>query len=447
MDRKTYAVVGGGASGIAAAYYLQQQGLDVELIERSEYLGGRMASCYLGERQVAMGGKNIGKNYHLFRDFTQAMGNNPYEFFGLNSSQVRDGKIVTIDSSQRWRGMFNLLRLFPLKDILRFLQMCGAVKLNKVNGYLGGPYFSWLLQKYSDRPASKYFSEEFCQRIIRPMSVRMNGAEPDEVYIGNLGSNICMILDTYEQLCNGVTPLLEQFAKRVTVRQGTTVESLLHADGRIVGLGMVDKDGRKEQEYDGVILATPACVSAKLVESQNPLLAETLKGVRYYPVMVIVAEYNRPIFSEQVRALVFGRDELLSNAGSYGINDRHIIRYTLSGRTARQEIESNADAEKLLLMAEKALNRYIRVDASERVQFVSKRMLTGLCAYTHEYQEFSQSIQSQLESLPGLFLTGDYLQGASIEACFRAGKACAERVLQFDRTQENQKPSKKSGCY
>ncbi len=83
MARKTYAVVGGGASRIAAAYYLKQQGIDVELIERSEHLGGRMASCYLGERQVAMGSKNIGKNYHLFRDFTQAMGKNPYEFFGL----------------------------------------------------------------------------------------------------------------------------------------------------------------------------------------------------------------------------------------------------------------------------------------------------------------------------------------------------------------------------
>ncbi|MEL6909988.1 MAG: FAD-dependent oxidoreductase, partial [Cyanobacteria bacterium J06598_4] len=89
MKSRTYAVVGGGASGIAAAHYLQQQGIAVELIEMGERLGGRIATQTMGERQMAMGGKNIGKGYRLFREFTAAMGDNPYEFFGLNSSQVR----------------------------------------------------------------------------------------------------------------------------------------------------------------------------------------------------------------------------------------------------------------------------------------------------------------------------------------------------------------------
>ncbi len=115
----------------------------------------------------------------------------------------------------------------------------------------------------------------------------------------------------------------------------------------------------------------------------------------------------------------------------YGINDRHIVRYTFSGRSARPYIESNADAEELLIIAEEALNRYIPVDARERVQFVSQRMLTGLCAYTHNYQDFFGSIQSQLETLPGLEITGDYINGASIEACFQAGKACVEKVLRW----------------
>lgn len=78
----TFAVVGTGASGIAAAYYLQQHGVDVELIEREEQLGGRIGSCMLGDRLMEMGGKNIGKNYHLFREFSAAMGNHPYEFLG-----------------------------------------------------------------------------------------------------------------------------------------------------------------------------------------------------------------------------------------------------------------------------------------------------------------------------------------------------------------------------
>ena len=60
-------------------------------------------------------------------------------------------------------------------------------------------------------PLSRYFLREFCRRIIRPMTVRMNGAEPDEVYMGNLASNVRMLLDTYEQFKHGLAPLLNSF--------------------------------------------------------------------------------------------------------------------------------------------------------------------------------------------------------------------------------------------
>ncbi|MGP1371181.1 MAG: protoporphyrinogen/coproporphyrinogen oxidase [Almyronema sp.] len=424
----TYAVVGSGASGIATAYYLQQCGLDVELIERNDYLGGRMASCPMGDRQIAMGGKNIGKGYHLFREFTQAMGDHPYEFFGLNSSQVRNGKIVTVDSRQRWLGLVKLLRQASLTDVIQFLRMCLAVKQKETNGYLGGPYFTSLSQQFNQPSMSQFFSAAFCQRLIRPMSVRMNGAEPDEVYLGNLGSNLRMVLDTYEQLHHGIHPVLEQFARQVSVRLATTVESLVFRGDRVVGLELNQAGRTQTQDYAGVILATPAPIAANLVAPIAANLAETLRLVRYYPVMVIVAEYCRNIFSEQVRALVFDADEPLSNAGAYGVNDRHIVRYTLSGRTARPYIESNRDTAELLQIAEATLNRHIPVSAADRVQFVSRRWSLGLCAYAADHKTFSQTLAAQLDAVPGLFLTGDYRQGASIEACFQAGKACAEQV-------------------
>ena len=424
----TYAVVGSGASGIAVAHHLQQRGFNVELIERNDYLGGRMASCQMGDREIAMGGKNIGKGYHLFREFTQAMGHHPYEFFGLNSSQVRNGKIITIDSRRRWMGLMKLLRQTSITDVFQFVRMCLAIKQKETNGYLGGTYFTSLSQQFDDPSASQYFSQAFCQRLIRPMSVRMNGAEPDEIYIGNLGSNIRMVLDTYEQLHNGINAVLEQFAQRVSIQLATTVESLIYRDDRVVGVEFTQNGRTQTRKYDGVILATPAPIAAKFVENHAPQLAAVLHRVSYHPVMVIVAEYRRNIFSEDVRALVFDADEPLSNAGAYGVNDRHIVRYTLSGRKARSYIESDRNPEELLQLAEATLNRHIPVSAADRVQFVSRRWSLGLCAYTSHYEEFAQDLEVCLEPIKGLYLTGDYMQGASIEACFQAGKACAEQV-------------------
>lgn len=435
MQKKNYAVVGSGAAGIAAAYFLHKHGFNVELIEKETDLGGRIRPFKMGDRWIQLGGKNIGKKYTLFREFTAAVGNFSYEYFGLNSSQVRNGKILTIDGKNRLRSAAQLLKCGSWQDVIRFLQMGAAISRNPNNGYLGGPYFKSLGRRFNNISLDRYFTPEFCKTVIRPMSVRMNGAEPDEVYIGNFGSNLRMLFDSYEQLSDGMGAVLSSFAQKICVRTSTQVEGLVVQGGRISGLRVRDKDGVWEREYDGVILATQAPIAAKLVQPHANLLAKALEGVSYYPVKVIVAEYKRNIFSEKVRALVFDDDQVISNAGVYGVNDRHIIRFTFSGRTARQYLEANTDEEKLLTIAEQTLNRYIPVEASERVQFVSKGYSLGLCAYTQNYEDFSTSLNSQLEKLPGLYLTGDYMQGASIEACFRSSQACVNQILKLEQAQ------------
>lgn len=430
MVQNKYAVVGSGASGIAVTYYLRQQGFDVELIEAEEAIGGRIRPFLLGDRLVQLGGKNIGIKYRLFREFTAAMGDNPYEFFGLNTSQIRNGQIVTLNGDESQRSLRDFIKNCPKEDFLRIEQMCEAIEKDESNGYLGGFYFDSLASELDDKPVTAYLSEECCKTIIRPMSVRMNGAEPEEIYIGNLGTNLRMFMDSYEILKYGMEVVLDQFSKTGPVRLETKVNSLLVRDGCVVGLRMIDKNGLHEQEYTGVILATPASVSAKLVAPHSPALKALLDLVRYYPVTVIVAEYNHNIFSEEVRSLVFDADKPISNAGAYSFNDRHIIRYTFSGRLARNYIASGIDSEKLLCIGEDELNRHIPVKASERVQFVEKRHSIGLCAYVSHFVKFADSIQTQRANLQNLYLAGDYLQGASVEACFRAGKACAEEVLQ-----------------
>ena len=430
MNSSAYAVVGGGVSGIAATYFLRKQGISAELFEQEDKLGGRTRPFPMGERLVQLGGKNIGRNYPLFREFTAAMGANTYEFFGLNSSQMRKNRIITLDGTRRLKSTLEFMKHGSWQDILRFWQMCASIMLNQKNGFLGSSYFNSLGQKFDDFPVSHYFSKEFCQTVIRPMSVRMNGAEADEIYMGNLGSNLRMILDTYEQLKHGMGPVLEQFAKTGPVHLGTKVESLLVQNGSVTGLRLIDKNGNiRERQYAGVILATPAPITARLVKSHDCILANILERVRYYPVRVIVAEYSRKIFSEKVRAMVFDDNQIISNAGSYGINDRHIIRYTFSGRTARQCLETINDVEKLVCLAEEVLNRHILVQSSERVRFVSTEYSIGLCAYTPHYEDFCQSLQNQLKQLQGLFVAGDYIKGASIEACFQSAKACVDKLL------------------
>src|SRR6185436_6096769 len=105
MDR--WIIVGGGASGLAAAFFLRQRGIDSVIVEKDATIGGRMGTVDLGDRSLDCGGKNIGRRYKLFREFAASLGTHPFEYFGLNSSQVIDGKIRTFDANARWRTMFD----------------------------------------------------------------------------------------------------------------------------------------------------------------------------------------------------------------------------------------------------------------------------------------------------------------------------------------------------
>jgi protoporphyrinogen/coproporphyrinogen III oxidase len=440
MNQNTYAVVGSGASGIAATYYLRKHGFNVELIEQDDAIGGRIRPFLLGKRSVQLGGKNIGRTYHLFREFTAAMGNNPYEFFGLNSSQVRNNKLFTLDNSRRVKATLEFMSQGTLSDIWRFWNTCGAVMRNIQNGLLGGPYFTDFCHRFRDRTLSEYFSHKFCQVVVRPMTVRMNGAEPEETYVGNFGSNLRMVLDTYDQLAQGMRPVLEQFSRTGPVRLNSCVESLLVREGRIIGLRLRDSSGVRDIEYAGVIIATPASVTSKIVTDRSPALSKTLDSVNYYPVTVVVAEYARDVFSKKVRALVFDDSHPISNAGAYGIDERNVVRYTFSGRTARRYMKDGATPEELIRIAEEFLNKHIPVSESDRIRYVAKYHPVGLCAYTSNYPRFAFDLQSHLAQLPGLYLTGDYIKGASLEACFQAGLVCAEQVIQSQELRNSVTP-------
>jgi oxygen-dependent protoporphyrinogen oxidase len=405
-----------------------------EIVERDGTVGGRMGTVKLGGRSLDCGGKNIGKRYRLFRRFAASLGDHPFEHFGLNSSQVLNGKIQTFDSNARWRTLIEMMRSVSPADLARFANLLCRVKSNETAGYLGSSYSQTVAKRCDHLPVSRYFSPEFCRRIIRPMTVRMNGAEPDEVYMGNLASNVRMLLDTYEQFKEGLAPLLNSFTTQYKVHLNTATEALVVNDGRVTGVRIKNAAGDTTELHGaGVILATPASTAAGLTATVQPELARQLRSVSYHPVTLILAEYDKPVFSPNVRALLFDATEACSNAGAYGINDLNLVRYTFSGRTARQYMSNGIDSEELLRIGEASLSRYIPFDSQSLRRFVAKRFNQGLCAYTPYHGRFITTIQHELEKVPGLHIAGDYIQGASIEACFRSASECVNRIVQQER--------------
>ncbi|MFF2397442.1 protoporphyrinogen/coproporphyrinogen oxidase [Nocardia sp. NPDC058114] len=425
---KRYAVIGGGLSGIGAAFALHRAGHTVELLEQDAVLGGRCGFDSLGGRPIMMGGKNIGRRYHELRGFVAASGGRAYEPFGINSSQIINGELVTLDNPGIAGFLRHLLRMGSPIDAARMLYYGARVRFDERNRYLGSDWFGRAGTANDSVALGAHFGAEFGRTVLRPLTVRLNAAEPDEVYLGAFGVSLGMVQDRYDQLVDGMQPVLDWFAGQVPVRLGTRVDRLVVRDGRVIGLDTVENGGATTfSAYDGVVLATPAHAAAGLLEPVVPALSKALSEVAYYPSTVAVVQYERPFFGSTVRSIAFDSGPC-SAAGVYGVNDLDIVRYTFSGRDARP----SPDAQLLATWiddAEAKVRGHLGGPAIERVRTETRSWAAAHCAYLPDHAGFRTVVREQTESVAGLQLAGDYLLGAQLEACYRSGIAAARALI------------------
>lgn len=425
---RRYGIVGGGLSGLAAAWYLQRRGAETHIFERESALGGRAGSGLLGERLVTLGGKNIGRSYTRFRAFSRSLGEHPYEHFGINSSRVLDGRLHSLDSAARARALRQLWGI-PPRDLARLGRLMLSVRRDPSARRLSADTSRRLARRYRDQSVEGAFGLRLRELLLRPLTVRVSAAEPDEVPMANVLPYVGMILDSYEQLRDGMHEVVAAAAARSRVSLGSEARGLLLERERVCGLRLASPSGESESErFDGVILATHAHAAARTVEGTVPRLAALLDEVRYFPVIVLLAEYERPVFTAGVRAIVFDAGEPLSNAGAYGLNDLNLVRYTFSGRGARSLAAGEPDAEMLAGIAEAALAPFAAVAGNRRRALLARRMSPGLCAYHARQAAFLRAVADPATRLPGLTLTGDYLRGCSIEACFAAAEEAVAAI-------------------
>jgi oxygen-dependent protoporphyrinogen oxidase len=426
-----FAVVGGGMAGLAAAEELGARGHAVEIFEAGASLGGRISPEMLGEREISLGGKNIGSKYTHFRELLARRGHSDYEFFGPDSGQLVRGKVRTLSfSNPRMRARIGA-RLVTHAQVgrgLRFLKLAGEVKREDESKFLGHPFFADLAAETGDPALPDYLAPTLCQDVIRHMTVRMNGAEPHECHIGNVGSNLALVVDKFDQLSGpGYGPWIREVEADHVTHLSTPVSSLVVEGGRVTGV--VTGAGEERSGFDGVVLAAPAHKAAAIVSKSDPDLSALLGTIRYFPVGIVVAEYDRPAFPDEFAALTAPHGMALSNAGSYGLSDRHIVRWTFSGEPARGRVEPHTfDPEALLQEGESFLAQYAPIRDAKRVRYAAQAIDPGLCAYRRDHATFLRQADNRLNVLRGLALAGDYVRGASLEACVRSGEQAAERV-------------------
>lgn len=259
-------IVGAGIAGLTAAYYLNQAGVPVRIIEASNRFGGRMLSQTqaLGtESTVELGGEFIDSGHKNIRKLAQELGLVEVDLFATERGLTKD---VWFFKNRLVTERELITAFMPLvKQIDRDVKAIGEVNYKSKNPraiQLDRISIKTYLDRYCPDPILRRFIEvaytnEYGLEVDRQSAINLLlliGKEPDKIEI--FGSS-----DQRYQIRGGNQQIIDRLATKLSdrIETNTQLESIRSNNNRYrVSLR---QDGvSKEYTFDRVVLALPFSV-------------------------------------------------------------------------------------------------------------------------------------------------------------------------------------------
>lgn len=193
------------------------------------------------------------------------------------------------------------------------------------------------------------------------------------------------------------------------------------------------------RQVSALVLATPAAVSAGLLERQAPQLATELRGIPYAPIAVVHLGYPVAAFDAVPHGfgVLIPRNQRIQLLGALFISslfpDRapegHVLLTCFIGGFSNSGVMALDDAN-LLAQVESDLARTLPLREPQSTWQRIIRWERAIPQYVPGHSARLSRIRSLLAELPGLHLTGNWREGISLEAAASQGRTLAESLLE-----------------
>jgi len=272
--------------------------------------------------------------------------------------------------------------------------------------------------------------------VIRGMMVSRNAGSPATHHSGPTRT-------MFVSLKNGLSDLVAALVHRLTdngvVLKGSCSVEALRVRSHQLGRWMYDvilNDG-SALSVDGLVLATPAYVSAELVRPLTPIAAGLLEMIPYASTATIAMAYPRATVIDAADGFGFvvpraeGRDLIAATWTSLkwahrAPPDQLLIRCYVGG--VGREAILQLDDQTLVAQVKAELANMCGVTAEPGFVEVN-RWNRAMPQYTLGHLDRLNQIEAALSRYGGLILTGAGYRGVGIPDCIRDGAVAAERVL------------------
>jgi oxygen-dependent protoporphyrinogen oxidase len=486
-------VIGGGVSGLAAAYTLaraRQSGAPIEelLIEASPWLGGVVRTetvegfvieagpdSFLAEkpqaatmaRELGLGDDLMGSNDEARRTYVLHRGRlRPLPDGLMFLVPTRLWPMVTtplLPLSTKFAAAWEMFASPPHNDekdesVASFVKRhFGKAMVENIAEPLLAGVYGGDAEALSVRSVLPRFWEmerrhgSLTRATLRAMRQRRQAASdptqgPDSAGTGNAPPRKMPLFMTLKggldqltrRLAAAVDPyriFLRRRALSLELAPGTAGGS---AEGRSRRF-QIACEGNRVFAADAVVLATPAHHAGRLVSSLDPRLSELLAGIPYSSAITISLAFDSPARAALPPGFGFlvPRQERRRLLACTFVHAKFNHRAPGGKAMLRCFLTGTRHPEVLSLTDEEILG-LVRLDLREILNFTAAplfsrvhRWPSSMAQYPVGHRERVNEIEARLVGLPGVYLAGNAYSGIGISDCIRTGKSGAERALDF----------------
>jgi protoporphyrinogen/coproporphyrinogen III oxidase len=459
LSPQRIAVVGGGISGLAAAYFLQRVGgesIELTLVEAGQRLGGKIATRSVGGVVADIGPDTLTQRPELVEL--------------LDGVQLAD---VAVAPARRAASVWSRGRLRALPPLAglgipdralplvrsRLLSPAGAARagLDVVlprRSLPSDPSIGQLL-----RPR---FGDQLFDRLVAALLGGMHAGAPDALSAASTvpellalardNRSLYLALRRRRKAAGGNAPAaprvaglaggLEQLVHRIAA---VLDPASVRLDSPAVALEPVGQRFRlalggprpTTLDVDRVVLAAPAFVTADLLAAFAPEAAAALRAVPYADVVSVALAYPRAtvdhlrpmsgfLVPPAEGRLISGCTWVTAKWPQYGDPASAVFRVIVTGERATSLLEMDDEAVVARVGAEVADALQLSGPPS---QTLVRRLPQAIPQYIVGHGAGLDRIERTLTAVPGLHLTGAAYRGASVSACVAQAKATIGAIV------------------
>lgn len=440
-------IIGGGISGLSAAYYLSKAGIRATLIEKNDRLGGIVKTEY-AHGCILEGGPD------------SFMAAKPWLMELIREVGLAD-KVINSNDHLRKTYILKKNKLIPLPDGLMMMVPTKIMPLVK------SPLLSWGCKvrmglEMLRRPGGKqpdrsvhdflvdHYGEEALDYLAEPLLAGVYGGDAKQMSVNSTLTRFVEMEEKYGSLSrgtlaapkpkgsgsggslfrtlrDGLGELIDKLAPKAKVIHGRA-EGLTRR-----GPGFCVRVNGEWMDADQVIMATPAYVAADLLKPETPEIAELLDTIPYSSAATISLGYKKAAFDRPLNGFGF----LIPKKERRTVTACTWVNNKFSGRAAEDVVllrcflggdAINEGDEALIDNVRQDLQRIMGVRADPFFHTIS-RWPRSMAQFTVGHQQRIAELEQRKARVPGLYLIGNGYQGVGLPDCVKMGKEAALKIV------------------